>query len=139
MEITLHRALAMRKTTKERVRKEIGACTFIEVAIGTADTVNGVSVEQIRKNIKAGYDKITALIDNYEALNRAISRTNAGVTSESNIAETEIGGKKYVLADLIKLVDVVRTKKLLIEKMNLGYISCRLAVLSAFISGRLRM
>ena len=119
MEITLHRALAMRKTTKERIRNEISNGKFIEVAIGAADTVNGVSIEQIKRNIKASYDKITALIDNYEALNRAISRANAGVTPEAKIAETEIGGKKYVLTDLIQLVEVTRFKRALLKAMSL--------------------
>lgn len=120
MKMTLHRALAMRKTTKERIKTELATARFIEVAIGTADAVNGVPIEQIKKKIRSSYDKITALIDNLEALNRAISRANAGVTDTSSITEAEIGDKKYILADLIQLTEVIGFKRSFLAAMSSG-------------------
>ena len=81
MKYTVHRALSLIKSTKSRIEKEFSedAPAWIRVARGQEDSIRGVSVEEIRREIQSHYDRVTALIENYIALKSAVVQSNAGV------------------------------------------------------------
>ena len=103
MEMSLYRALALRKSTKQRIEKEICNAKFVETTVGASGTVSGIPVANVEKTIQGSYDKIQSLIDNFSKLNKAITAANAGVTKEStNIAKKTVGGEEMTLADIIQ-------------------------------------
>jgi hypothetical protein len=121
MKITLHRALAQRKTTKDRLTKALGSAVFIDVTTGTSGKVRGISIADTEKNIKASYDQIQALISNLQALNKAITAANAGITSETtNIQKTSLENEtgELTLADIIQLKEIQKYRKNLLTVMT---------------------
>lgn len=105
MKYTLHRALTLKKTTAERIDKEINNAKFIAVRQGKKDHVNGVPVETVIQDIKSSYQKITQLISNYFTLKAAILQSNAGVQDFSTIKRVTVAGKRYTMAELIAASD----------------------------------
>ena len=104
MQITMHRALSMLKTTEKRIEKELREAKFIQITIGQTGTCNGKKVQDVENEIRATYDSITALIDNYTALKLGIIRANSGV--KDNIADLdtyEVNGKNYLVAEIIAI------------------------------------
>lgn len=105
MKYTLHRALTLKKTTAERISKEIRSATFIAVRQGKKGTINGVPVEKVEADIKASYQKIQQLISNYATLKAAILRSNAGVQDPATVKKVTVAGKQYTMAELISASD----------------------------------
>lgn len=107
MKYTLHRALTLKKTTADRIDKEIRSATFIAVKQGKKGTINGVPVEKVETDIKASYQKIQHLISNYAILKAAILRSNAGVQDPATIKKVTVAGKQYTMAELISASDEI--------------------------------
>lgn len=109
MKYTVHRALSLIKSTKSRIAKEFSedAPAWIRVARGQEDSIRGVSVEEIRREIQSHYDRVTALIENYIALKSAVVQSNAGVLPGTELRKVSVGGKKLTVAEIIELRDTV--------------------------------
>ncbi len=109
MKYTVHRALSLIKSTKSRIEKEFSedAPAWIRVARGQEDSIRGVSVEEIRREIQSHYDRVTALIENYIALKSAVVQSNAGVLPGTELRKVSVGGKKLTVAEIIELRDTV--------------------------------
>lgn len=120
-EMTLHRALAQRKTTKARINDEITNAKFVAITVGTSGNVNGEPVTDVLKSIQRSYDKIKALINNFDALNAAITAANAGVTPETTGIEKvqlDFLDKKVTLADIIQLKESMKFRRSLLAAMS---------------------
>lgn len=115
MKYTVHRALAMLKTTKARIERELAdeLIMWVRVARGQEDVVSGVAVKDIERDIQAHYDRITALIANYAKIKAAVVGSNAGVLPGSEFRRVNIGGKMLTVAEIIELQDTIygRAKK----------------------------
>lgn len=109
MKYTVHRALSLIKSTKSRIEKEFSedAPAWIRVARGQEDSIRGVSVEEIRREIQSHYDRVTTLIENYIALKSAVVQSNAGVLPGTELRKVSVGGKKLTVAEIIELRDTV--------------------------------
>lgn len=107
MKYTLHRALTLKKTTADRIDKEINSAVFIAVKQGKKGTVNGVPVEKIEQDIKSSYQKIRQLISNYAILKAAILRSNAGIQDSVTVKKVTVAGKSYTMAELISASDEI--------------------------------
>ena len=107
MKYTLHRALTLKKTTADRINKEINSAVFIAVKQGKKGTVNGVPVEKIEQDIKSSYQKIRQLISNYAILKAAILRSNAGIQDPVTVKKVTVAGKSYTMAELISASDEI--------------------------------
>lgn len=127
MKYTVHRALALLKTTKARIERELDDenILWVRVARGQEEVVSGVAVKDIRRDIQAHYDRITALIANYMKIKAAVIRSNAGVLPDAELHKAEVAGKLLTVAEIIELTDTVygRTRKpgfktKLLEKMK---------------------
>lgn len=105
MKYTLHRALTLKKTTADRIDKEISSAVFIAVRQGKKGTINGVPVEKVEQDIKSSYQKIRQLISNYATLKAAILHSNAGVQDPATVKKVTVAGKQYTMAELISASD----------------------------------
>lgn len=119
MKMTLHRALAQRKTTKARITKEISTGTFIETTVGTSGKVKGTSVADVERNIRGSYDRILALIANLYELSTAISRANNGIANDTtNLHTVDFDGKPATLSSILAAQEALRYRKQLVEKLK---------------------
>ena len=114
MKYTVHRALAMLKTTKARIERELSDenILWVRVARGQEETVSGVPVKDIRRDIQSHYDRITALITNYTKIKAAVIESNAGVLPGTELRRVSVGSQPLTVAEIIELTDTVygRTK-----------------------------
>ncbi len=101
MKYTVHRALALLKTTKARIERELDDenILWVRVARGQEEVVSGVAVKDIRRDIQAHYDRITALIANYMKIKAAVIRSNAGVLPDAELRKAEVAGKLLTVAE----------------------------------------
>ena len=108
MKYTVHRALAMLKTTKARIGKELASeDAFIQVARGQEDNIRGVAVKDIERDIQGRYDRITALINNYIKVKAAVVKSNAGILPDSELHTVPIMGQPLTVAEIIDLNEMV--------------------------------
>ena len=75
--MTIHRALAELKVLDERIEKLIREAKFCAAAKKSMKKLDGVDIEEYKKNAQAILDKINDLIARQNALKRAISDSNA--------------------------------------------------------------
>jgi len=108
---TLHRALTLKKTTADRIVKEINGATFIAVRQGKKTTINGVPVEKVAQDITSSYQKIDQLISNYWELKSGILRANAGITDSTVVRKVAIPNctfcQEFTIAELIAASDEI--------------------------------
>lgn len=130
MQYTVHRALAMIKTTKARIVKELSEDTpaWIRVAKGQEDNIKGVVVKDIQREIQSHYDRVTSLIENYIKLKSAVIQSNAGVRDGVEVYKVSVGEKKLTVAEIIEMHETVygRAQKVgfksaLLAKMKIDY------------------
>lgn len=109
MEYTVHRALVMLKTTKARIEKELSDkdSTWVRVARGQDDNISGVAIKDIENDIRARYDRITALISNYSQIKRAVVASNAGIIPGTELRRVTVGGIAMTVAEIIELQETV--------------------------------
>ena len=108
MKYTVHRALAMLKTTKARIAKELASDEpFVRVTRGQDGNVHGVPVGEIERSIQGRYDRITALISNYSKVKAAVIRSNAGVTADTELRKAKVAGQLLTVAELIEISDSI--------------------------------
>ena len=119
MKMTLHRALAQRKTTKARITKEIETGVFIETTVGTSGKVKGTPIADVERNIRGSYDRILALIGNFYDLSTAINRANNGIADDTtNIHTVDFDGKQATLSSILAAQEALRYRKQLVEKLR---------------------
>ena len=119
MKMTLHRALAQRKTTKARITKEISTGVFIETTVGTSGKVKGTPVPEVERNIQGSYDRTLALIANLYELSTAINRANNGIADDTtNLHTVDFDGKQATLSSILAAQEGLRYRKQLAEKLT---------------------
>lgn len=109
MQYTVHRALAMIKTTKARIVKELseGNPAWIRVVRGQEDNIKGVAVKDIQREIQSHYDRVTSLIENYIKLKSAVIQSNAGVRDGVEVYRVPVAGKNLTVAEIIEMHETV--------------------------------
>lgn len=113
-DVSVHRALAMVKTTRERLTRDIlyaqeGA--FITVRQSKKSTINGIPVADVEREIQGNWDKITQLTHNLRELKLALINSNAGISDPSALQRMKVAGKNYTLAELIAVSDQIYGNK----------------------------
>lgn len=111
MVFTMHRALALRKTTLDRFRTEVFGAKLIEIRQGKRQAVNGVPLDKVITDIRSNYQQLTQYISNYEKLKSAILTSNAGVGPDTEVKKVEVAGKQYTMAELIAASDEIYGNK----------------------------
>lgn len=116
MKMTLHRALAQRKTTKARIIKEIKAGTFIETTVGTSGKVKGTTITEAEKNILGCYDRILALIENFRKLSVSINEANNGIGEDTEHVHTvDFHGNQATLSSVLVTQETLRYRQQLLD------------------------
>lgn len=77
MKLTIHRALALKKTTKERMEKKMKESVFMELTRGKSGKVKGIPLSEVESTIKGDYASLSGLIANYDKICRAVADSNA--------------------------------------------------------------
>ena len=107
MKYSIHRLLALKKTTWARIQDILRNAKFISAYKGVQDNVNGVPVTKIEEEIKANYQKLENLISNYQKIKIALLNSNAGAPDPATLKKVEVCGEKYTMSELIFLSDEI--------------------------------
>lgn len=113
MTMTVHEALSKLKVLNKRVYFDDNL--FLVVAKANEKKVNGYDIEDLKSRIFSNYDKSIALIEEINAIKRAISKYNA----ETIIT---VGGKEMSVAEAIYMKDYgIEHKKDLLSALSNAY------------------
>lgn len=93
--MTIHKALAELKTMDSRINSAINAVTYTMAVKHSAEKINGMTVAEVKENIKSGYQKVKDLIARRDAMKRAVVLSNA-------TTKVQIGDKEYTVAEAIE-------------------------------------
>ena len=92
--MTIHRGLAELKVLENRIVKTISGAKFCAAAKQSMKKLNGVPIEDYKKDAQSSLDSIKDLIARHDAIKRAISKSNA----ETHVT---IDGVVYTVAEAI--------------------------------------
>lgn len=92
--ISVHKALAERKILGDRIEKLINTSRFINVNKHSNEKIEGLPVEDYKKTLHGAWDKATDLIKRQEAINRAVTLSNA-------VTKVKVGEDEYTVAEAI--------------------------------------
>lgn len=92
--MSVHKALAERKTLESRIDGLINTSRFINVNKHSNEKIEGLPLEDYKKILQGAWDKATDLIKRQEAINRAVTLSNA-------TAKVKIGEDEYTVAEAI--------------------------------------
>ena len=92
--MSVHKALAERKTLESRINGLINTSRFINVNKHSNEKIEGMPVEDYKKTLQGAWDKATDLIKRQEAINRAVTLSNA-------VTKVKIGEDEYTVAEAI--------------------------------------
>ena len=94
--MNVHKALSELKILDVRIATAIQDSTFCIGNKHSNEKINGVTVEEFKKEIQAGYDKITDLTKRRNAIKRAVVLSNA-------VTKVTVAGKEYTVAEAIEM------------------------------------
>lgn len=92
--MSVHKALAERKTLENRINSLIDTSRFINVNKHSNEKIEGLPVEDYKKTLQGAWDKATDLIKRQEAINRAVTLSNA-------VTKVKVGEGEYTVAEAI--------------------------------------
>lgn len=113
--MTIHKALAELKTMDDRISKAIRAVNYAMAVKHSAEKINGVSIADVKENIKSAYQKVQSLIARRDAMKRAVIMSNA-------TTKVKVGNVEYTVAEAIEMKNHgMEYKKTLREKIVSDY------------------
>lgn len=113
--MTIHKALAELKVIDNRINSAIMGVTFAYANKHSNEKISGMPIQEYRETIKAGYQKVTDLINRRNAMKRAVVLSNAKTI-------INIGDKTYTVAEAIEMKNHgMEHMKTLLQKMNQDY------------------
>lgn len=113
--MTIHKALAELKIMDARIKGAINNVTYCIANKHSNEKINGVPLDEYKKNIQSGYDKVNELIKRRKALKRAVVLSNA-------VTKVDINGVEYTVAEAIELRNHgIEYEKMLEKSMKNDY------------------
>lgn len=94
--MNIHKALSELKVLDSRILKAISESTYCLANKASNDKVKGISLDDYKTIMTAGYDKATDLINRRNAIKRAIVKRNA-------TTKVLINGALYTVAEAIEI------------------------------------
>lgn len=94
--MNVHKALSELKILDVRIATAIQDSTFCIGNKHSNEKINGVTVDEFKKEIQAGYDKITDLTKRRNAIKRAVVLSNA-------VTKVTVAGEEYTVAEAIEM------------------------------------
>lgn len=92
--MSVHKALTERKTLESRINGLINTSRFININKHSNEKIEGLPIEDYKKTLQGAWDKVSDLIKRQEAINRAITLSNA-------VTKVKIGEDEYTVAEAI--------------------------------------
>ena len=94
--LNIHKALCDLKILNKRINEKIMELDVVNTFKPSNPKINGVSVDDWKKNARAKWDSLQSDIKRRDAIKRAINQSNA-------VTEITIGGTKYTIAEAIDM------------------------------------
>jgi predicted RNA-binding Zn ribbon-like protein len=94
--MNVHKALSELKILNDRITKQIHVVEFCVSNKVSNEKINGMSVENWKKDVQAKWESINALINRRNAIKRAVSLSNAKT-------EVTVADKNYTVAEAIEM------------------------------------
>jgi len=114
--MTIHKALAELKIIGDRINNSISSSTFIKANKHSNEKINGVSVEEFRKQIQGNWDKSNDLIKRRNAIKRNVVLSNAKTV-------VKVGNDEFTVAEAIEMKNTgMQYKKELLNQLNRQYV-----------------
>lgn len=113
--MTIHEALSELKMLDKRIYSKINERAFCAANKHSNQKINGISIDDIKSEVKARYASITDLINRRAAIRNALSLSNA--TTKVIIGDTE-----YTVAEAIEMKKSgIENKMSLLDKLREDY------------------
>ena len=94
--MSIHRALVELKTIDSRIIKKIDSAKFCVAAKAKATKLGAITVDEFKTSAQASYDSAMDLINRRNAIEAAVSKSNA-------VTEISVNNKTYTVAEAISL------------------------------------
>ena len=106
--MTIHKALAELKIIGDRIDDSISSGIFIKPNKHSNEKINGIPLDEFKKQIQGNWDKPVDLIMRRNAIKRAVILSNA-------ITKRKLGDREYTIAEIIDMgnTDMIYKEKLL--------------------------
>lgn len=114
--MTVHKALAELKIIGDRINTAISAGIYVKANKHSNDKINGVSIEEFKKQIQGSWDKVNDLIRRRNAIKRAVVLSNA-------TTKVKVGNEEYSVAEAIEMKNSgMQYKRELMNVLNRQYV-----------------
>jgi len=114
--MTIHKALAELKIIGDRINNSISSSIFIKANKHSNEKINGVSIEDFKKQIQGSWDKSNDLIKRRNAIKRAVVLSNA-------TTKVKVGIEEFTVAEAIEMKNTgMQFKKELLNQLNRQYV-----------------
>lgn len=120
--VTIHKALAELKIIGDRIDKAISQGVYCKANKHSNEKINGVSLDEFKKQIQGSWDKVSDLIKRRNAIKRAAVLSNA-------VTKVKIGEQEMTVAEAIEMKNTgMSFKKNLMNTMNQQYVKALLTI-----------
>jgi len=114
--MSVHKALAELKVIGNRIDSAISSGNYIRANKHSNEKINGVSVDEFKKQIQGSWDKVNDLIKRRNAIKKAVVLSNA-------TTKVTVGGIEYTVAEAIEMKNSgMQYKKDLMAFLNKQYV-----------------
>jgi hypothetical protein len=114
--MTVHKALAELKIIGDRINSAISSSVFVKANKHSNEKINGVSVDEFKRQIQSNWDKVSDLIKRRNTIKRTVVLSNA-------ITKVKVGNEEYTVAEAIEMKNSgMQYKKNLMTILNQQYI-----------------
>jgi len=115
--MTVHKALAELKIIGDRISSATSSGIYIRVNKHSNEKINGVSVDEFKKQIQGNWDKVNDLIKRRNAIKKAVVLSNASI-------KVKVGNEEYTVAEAIEMKNSgMQYKKVFMSVLNEQYVN----------------
>ena len=113
--MTVHKALAELKIIGDRIENAIASGVYCKANKHSNEKINGVSIEEFKRQIQGSWDKVNDLIKRRNAIKKAVVKSNA-------VTKVKVGDEEYTVAEAIEMKNsAILYKKELLDTLNKQY------------------
>ena len=113
--MTVHKALAELKVIGDRIISAIQSGVYCKANKHSNEKIDGVSVDEFKKQIQGSWDKVNDLIRRRNAIKKAVVLSNATV-------KVKEGDEEFTVAEAIEMKNSgMEYKKILVNMLNKQY------------------
>ena len=113
--MTVHKALAELKVIGDRIISAIQSGVYCKANKHSNEKIDGVSVDEFKKQIQGSWDKVNDLIRRRNAIKKAVVLSNATV-------KEKVGDEEFTVAEAIEMKNSgMEYKKILVNMLNKQY------------------